>query len=223
VRAEVARHDLVTADPGAWGDLLAGRRDLDGLPHLAGWARAGRPLIVRRRVPGEGAERVPLGLPLPPIDGKRRIGLSLPAGVLSPVVAPSLAETASVAPTDWQPTLAALLTLADDHGLTPRPFGALLWQAVTGLTYLAAGSDLDLLWPCQGPASASLLDGLAQIDAGAPMRLDGEILLPDGGGVQWRELHEAPEGGTVLAKYLDRVAMRGVGELVRRAGNDGFG
>ncbi len=215
MRAEATRHDLVTADLGAWGDLLAERRDLDGLPHLAGWARAGRPLIVRRRVPGEGAERVPLGLPLPPANGKRRIGLALPAGVLRPVAAPSLAETAPGAPADWGPAIAALLDLARDHGLTPRPFGALLWQAVTGLTYLTATSDLDLLWPCPGPVPASLLDGLARIDAGGPMRLDGEILLPDGGGVQWRELHEAPDGGHVLAKYLDRVAMRAVGDLKR--------
>ncbi len=213
--AEAARHDLVTADPAAWDALLAGRRDLDGLPHLADWARTGRPLIVRRRVPGEGAEAVPLGLPLPPADGKRRIGLALPAGVLRPVSAPSLDETAPAAPQAWQPAIAALLALARDHGVTPRPFGALLWQAMTGLTYLTATSDLDLLWPCSGPVAASLLDGLARIDAGAPMRLDGEILLPDGGGVQWRELHGAPEGGSVLAKYLDRVAMRGVVELKR--------
>ncbi len=32
------------------------------------------------------------------------------------------------------------------------------------------------------------------------MRLDGEILLPDGTGLHWRELRDAPEGGTVLAK-----------------------
>ena len=213
---EAARHDLVTADPGAWADLLAGRRDLDGVPHLADWARAGRPLIVRRRVPGEGAEAVPLGLPLPPADGKRRIGLSLPSGVLSPREAPSLAGTASCAPAAWQPAIAALLALGHDHGLTPRPFGALLWQAVTGLTYLGPASDLDLLWSCPGPVPASLLDGLARIDAEAPMRLDGEILLPDGGGAQWRELHEAPEGGSVLVKYLDRVAMRSAGVVMGR-------
>ncbi len=61
-----ARHDLVAAAPAAWDALLAGRRDLDGVPHLPGWAKAGRPLIVRRRVPGEGDDLVPLGLPLPP-------------------------------------------------------------------------------------------------------------------------------------------------------------
>ncbi len=203
-----ARHDLFAADPGAWDALLAERRDLDGVPHLSGWARAGRPLIVRRRVPGEDDGLVPLGLPLPPADGKRRIGLALPAEALKPVQPPSLARTAPHAPAAWQATIDALLALGRDHHAPPRPFGALLWQAVTGLTYLSSASDLDLLWP--GPVAGSLLDGLARIDATAPMRLDGEILLPDGGGVQWRELYDAPPGGSVLVKFLDRVAMRNV-------------
>lgn len=209
--AEAARHDLVAAEPAAWAALLRGRGDLHGVPHLAGWAEAGRPLIVRRRVPGEAAGLVPLGLPLPPADGKRRIGLALPADALRPASPPSLAEASPHAPASWQPAIGALLTLASRHGLAPRPFGALLWQAVTGLTYLSATSDLDLLW--EGPAARSLLDGLARIEATAPMRLDGEILLPDGGGVHWRELHEAPPGGTVLVKYLDRVAMRSAADL----------
>ncbi|MCJ2012379.1 malonate decarboxylase holo-[acyl-carrier-protein] synthase [Methylobacterium sp. J-076] len=203
---EPVRHDLVAADPAAWADLLRARADLDGVPHLAGWAEAARPLIVRRRVPGEGDACVPLGLPLPPADGKRRIGLALPPDALRPVPPPTLAGTAHHAPAAWAPAIDALLALGNAHRLVPRPFGALLWQAVTGLTYLAATSDLDLLWP--GPAPRTLLDGLAAIDADAPMRLDGEILLPDGGGVQWRELREAPMGGSVLVKYLDRVAMR---------------
>ena len=203
-----ARHDLVAVAPAAWDALLAGRRDLDGVPHLPGWAEAGRPLIVRRRVPGEGDGSVPLGLPLPPADGKRRIGLALPAETLQPVIPPNLAEAAPHAPAAWRDAIAALLALAGEHGVTPRPFGALLWQAVTGLTYLSPTSDLDLLWP--GPVPHTFLDDLARIDATAPMRLDGEILLPDGGGVQWRELREAPPGGTVLVKYLDRVAMRPV-------------
>jgi phosphoribosyl-dephospho-CoA transferase len=106
------------------------------------------------------------------------------------------------------------LALARDHGLTPRPFGALLWQAMTGLTYLSPTSDLDLLWPCPVLVPPSLLAGLARIDEGAPMRLDGEVLLADGGGVQWRELHQAPGNGSVLVKYRDRVAMRAIGEIL---------
>ncbi|MCJ2126303.1 malonate decarboxylase holo-[acyl-carrier-protein] synthase [Methylobacterium sp. J-077] len=209
----VTRQDLVRADSYAWASWLRTRDDLTGVPHLAGWAEAGRPLIVRRRIPGEGRAAVPLGLPLPPGDGKRRIGLALPAEHLTRMAGPSLAEAASHAPKAWQATIAAAVALGERYALKPRPFGGLLWQAVTGLTYLTEASDLDLLWPCQAPVPTGLLDGLASIADKAPMRLDGEILLPDGTGLHWRELRDAPEGGTVLAKGLDGLAMRPVAAL----------
>ncbi|KST61390.1 phosphoribosyl-dephospho-CoA transferase [Methylobacterium sp. GXS13] len=211
-----SRQDLVRVDPHAWAAWLRSRDDLAAVPHLAGWAEAGRPLIVRRRVPGEGAETVPLGLPLPPADGKRRIGLALPAEHLTRMDGPSLVEAAAHAPAAWGGTIAALVALGERYDLHPRPFGGLLWQAVTGLPYLTATSDLDLLWPCQAPIPTGLLDGLATIADIAPMRLDGEILLPDGTGLHWRELRDAPEGGTVLAKGLDGLAMRAVAPLRTR-------
>lgn len=199
------RHDLVRAAPDAFAALLRGRPDLDGAPHVADWAQRGRPLIVRRYHPGEDRARVPLGLPLPPTAGKRRIGLALPADALTPLPGPTLAAARGHAPAAWQPVLDALLAHAAAHRLTPRPFGALLWQALTGLPYLTGASDLDLLWPVTD-LPPGFLAGLARIAAAAPMRIDGEVVLPDGAGLHWRELHEAD--GAVLAKHLDRVEMR---------------
>lgn len=208
-----ARHDLVRADPAAWAALLDARADLVGLPHLVGWVEAGRPLIVRRRVPGEDADGVPLGLPLPPADGKRRIGLSLPSAALTGVAPPRLADVADGAPRAWRPTIDALLAIGRAHGVEPRPFGALLWQAVTGLTYLSATSDLDLLWPCGPTVPAVLLDAIHAVAEQAPMGIDGEILLPDGFGLHWRELQAAPEGGSVLAKGPEMLALRPIAGL----------
>ncbi|SDM76083.1 phosphoribosyl-dephospho-CoA transferase [Methylobacterium phyllostachyos] len=207
------RHDLVRVEPAAWAAWLETRPDLRDVRHLARWAEMGRPLIVRRRVPGEGGEAIPLGLPLPPVDGKRRIGLALPGAALARMAAPGLAEAADRAPSAWHPTIAALVALGRDHGAAPRPFGSLLWEAVTGLTYLTATSDLDLLWPCPTPVPAGLLAGLDAVARTAPMRLDGEILLADGTGLHWRELRDAPEGGSVLAKSLDEVTLRFVAAL----------
>ncbi|WP_332455363.1 phosphoribosyl-dephospho-CoA transferase MdcG domain-containing protein, partial [Burkholderia ubonensis] len=60
----------------------------------------------------------------------------------------------------------------------------------TGEPYLTGASDLDVFFPLPGAAhAATLLDGLAAIDARAPMRVDGELLRDDGAGANWRELH----------------------------------
>ncbi|WP_430912461.1 malonate decarboxylase holo-[acyl-carrier-protein] synthase [Methylobacterium sp. sgz302541] len=214
--AALARHDLVDPDPAAWTALLAGRPDLAGLPHLSGWAAAGRPLVVRRRHPGEAPDAVPLGLPLPPADGKRRIGLSLPRGSVSRRTPPSLDALRTAAPDFWRPTLDALDALARSHGIACRAFGSLLWQGLTGLPYLSAASDLDLLW-FAGSVPRAFLDGIARIEATAAMRIDGELVLPDGAGINWRELHGAAPCAEVLAKHLDRLEMRAAAPLFHGA------
>jgi len=198
------RHDLLSVAPEAWRALLAARPDLDGIPHLADWAARGWPVIARRRLPGEDAACIPAGLPLPPALGKRRIGLLFERAALTPRPGLSLDEARDTAPAAWQPTLDALIAHGADRG--PRVFGALLWQALTGLPYLSATSDLDLLWP--GPVPQAFLDGLARIAARAPMPIDGEIVLPDGFGLNWRELLAAGPDGTVLAKGLERLELR---------------
>ncbi|ACL58085.1 malonate decarboxylase holo-[acyl-carrier-protein] synthase [Methylobacterium nodulans] len=207
------RHDLLDVDPGAWAAMLAQRPDLDGVPHVADWARHRRPVIVRRRHPDEEPGSVPVGLPLPPADGKRRIGFALPPGAVRPRPPVTLSQVIRGCPTAWSPTLAGVVELGRRHGLVPRLFGGLLWQSLTGLTYLSETSDLDLLWPV-GALPRDLLAGLAAIEARAPMRLDGEILLPDGGGVNWRELHAAAPEDTVLVKHLDRLALRKASSLL---------
>lgn len=212
VRQDWARHDLLTVAPAAWAALLAERPDLDGIPHLAGWAERGWPVIVRRRVPGEDAALVPAGLPLPPALGKRRIGLALAPSAIRPRPGLTLAAARAAAPAPWYPTLDALDALGRAHGRVPRVFGGLLWQALTGLAYLSPSSDLDLLWP--GAADRGFLEGLARIEAGAPMRLDGELLLDDGFGVNWREVLAAGPDARILAKGLDRLDLRPVSALL---------
>ena len=207
------RHDLLDVEPGAWTAAIAARADLVGVPHVAAWVVDGRPVILRRRNPGEDAGHVPVGLPLPPRDGKRRIGLTLPLDAVRPRRPFFLAEARCACPSAWAATLEAVIALGERHGLAPRVFGSLLWQSLTGLPYLSEGSDLDLLWPVRTTIPPGLLDGLAHIEACAPMRLDGEILFPDGSGVNWRELHAAAPGDTVLVKHRDRLVLREAGVL----------
>ena len=102
--------------------------------------------------------------------------------------------------------------------MTPRVFGALLWEHATGLSYLTAQSDLDLLWSISDERSAALLvEGLLRLDAGGPIRLDGELELPDGAAVNWRELAQsvANQGDELLVKTMDGVEVRTKAGLFR--------
>jgi phosphoribosyl-dephospho-CoA transferase len=116
-----------------------GRADL---PLVADWARLERPVIVQRRMAGDFANGAPAALPLPPSHGKRRLAFSFLSGAgvvaLPPVL---LADTMRSAPEEWQPFIAALLDLGAAVGVTPRVFGALLWEHLTGLPYLIANGS----------------------------------------------------------------------------------
>ena len=97
-------------------------------------------------------------------------------------------------------------------------FGALLWQYTTGLPYLSARSDLDLLWSISDERSAlSLVEKLLHLDAESPVRLDGELELSDGAGVNWRELAQtfAGPGDDLLVKTMDVVEVRTKAALFR--------
>jgi phosphoribosyl-dephospho-CoA transferase len=198
-RAEppLLRHQLVRVDPAAWKLLLRARPDLAGEPLLQYWATLGWPLIVRRRGPLDG-DGVLLGLPLPPSAGKRRIAVEMRAGDVDSVSPlPSVPQVLGTAPLAWQPCLQDLTDLARAYGVRAGVFGSLCWQWITGLTYLGPHSDVDIAWTLPRPDQLEgFLGDLADINARAPVRLDGELVRADGAGANWRELHA---GGAELA------------------------
>jgi phosphoribosyl-dephospho-CoA transferase len=208
------RHDLLRITPAAWQRVLQDNPALLEIPLVADWASHGWPVIIRRHMPGDQIDDVPAALPLPPLHGKRRVAFCLTswAGVktLPPV---SLSDAAAAAPASWQPAIAALLKLGERMGKTPNVFGALLWEHITGLPYMTAHSDIDLLWNVADPIAArALVDGLLNIEKATPLRLDGELELPDGGAVNWRELAQVFAGTSenVLVKCMAGVSPRGL-------------
>lgn len=192
----LARHSMVKASSAGWTAVMNRYPELASEPIVAGWAHAGRPLIVRRPACSDTAGLVPLGLPLPPSHGKRRIAVSLAAAdIVASAPPPLLADAAAAAPAAWRATIDMLLRLVPET----RTYGSLAWQHLTGLPYLSDGSDLDLLWPLSSAKQAeALLSDITRIARQAPMRLDGEITGPSGG-VQWREL-TGPDEDEVLMK-----------------------
>jgi phosphoribosyl-dephospho-CoA transferase len=204
---KLRRHDLVYVSSSAWRSLLKTRDDLAGEPLVVRWVDRGWPLVARRALPGEAAG-LPLGLPLPPFAGKRRISLFMQLDdIVSTAPPPELTGCIKVAPLRWRRTLSKVTSLASRHGMQPRIFGSLAWRMLTGLDYLTDGSDLDLLLPVsRGSDLVRLTAELAAIEAVAPMRLDGELVRDDGAGVNWRELHAGV--GEVLLKTSSGVTLQ---------------
>ncbi|MGN7985484.1 malonate decarboxylase holo-[acyl-carrier-protein] synthase [Burkholderia sp. 22313] len=204
------RHTLVTLTAAGWGAARARDPALAADPRVQAWAARGWPLIVRRASPDEAdAARIPLGLPLPPSAGKRRIALNVAADALASVrPLPGLADVLAAAPDAWRATLRELDALGARCGVQGRVFGSLAWQALTGEHYLSESSDLDIVLPLPDAAAlAALLDGLAALDARAPMRIDGELLRDDGAGVNWRELHaRLPEVAVKTANAVELMS-----------------
>jgi phosphoribosyl-dephospho-CoA transferase len=63
----------------------------------------------------------------------------------------------------------------------------------------------------------SLVERLLRLDAESPVRLDGELELPDGAGLNWRELAQsrADPSDELLVKTMDGVEMRTRAALFR--------
>jgi phosphoribosyl-dephospho-CoA transferase len=61
------------------------------------------------------------------------------------------------------------------------------------------------------------VEKLLHLDAESPVRLDGELELPDGAGVNWRELAQtfAGPGDDLLVKTMDVVEVRTKAALFR--------
>ena len=202
------RHALVRVEEAAWAAALAGHAQ-GGLALLQGWAVKGWPAIIRRPLPCDAPGLVPLGVPLPPAQGKQRIALAVPASaILAASPPPPLAQAAIAAPADWQPRIAALLALGTQYGIAPACFGGLAWQHLTGLAYLSPSSDLDTIWSLgAADVAPALAADLAQAAAGPGPRLDGELLFPGGQAVNWREFHAAGPQDMLLVKEAQRARL----------------
>src|ERR1700721_663604 len=92
------RHDLLHVAPDVWASVLTFRRPLAALPLLGEGADRGWPVIVRRRGEADNRHLVPVGVPLPPAAGKRRVALLIPPdSVLQRSLPPPLHATAKAA------------------------------------------------------------------------------------------------------------------------------
>ncbi len=195
-------------------------------PAVRAWIRRGRPCVVARQEPDDDP-RLRLGLCLPPAtpgDAPRRISLRVrradvarlaPPPLLDAVLRRVASRRAAGSVAACAATLRArLLPPLRRMGIAPRVYGSWLWEALAGPGYLHPDSDLDLLIAVRDPAALRRLPArLAALEADAGVRLDGEMVFPDGAGVAWREcLQPRP---TLLIKRLNGVALEARGRRAR--------
>lgn len=201
------RHDLLRVDEQGWRRALCSRPDLAGVDLLSHWAQNGWPVMVRRYLASDAPEHIPIAVALPRAGGNPSVALQIRAqDVMSGLAPLPLQRAARAAPVSWSATLQRLHTMGAGLGSVPAVYGSLLWQCLTGLTYLHERSDLDLIWRVSDATQAQQL--AAAIDACAaqgPMPIDGEFIAAAGVAVNWREFHQCRS--QVLVKTLHGVQM----------------
>ena len=197
------RHTLLKLTNTGTGLVWANREAL--YPGEVAWADMwprfyGLPVITRRQVlPGEA---IPVGLSLPirQDGGRYRLASCVPASEVESAVSPTqAAELCAGRTLPVSGLVAELLCDAPSLGVSVGIFGSAALEAVTGLPYRHAGSDLDvLLIPGDMPDLPALAGLLQRLEENYQLSIDAELAL---GEIQYVKLKELCTGSrTVLVK-----------------------
>jgi phosphoribosyl-dephospho-CoA transferase len=204
VLPELPRHALGWVDASAhW--IALGESSVES---LRTWLAADRPAVAARFQGDEPPGFLRLGVALPPSTGKQRLSFAAPRSAIKRTrSALSLREIADSCPADWQGDVRDLLTMASALTLDPRVYGSFAWQALTGDRYVGPESDIDLAWhPRSGAQLHALTAALLHWERSTGRRADGEVVLPGGDAVCWREL--ASQCTRVLVKSHASIVLR---------------
>lgn len=171
---------------------------------VAGWVGRNRPFVVARCRPDDRRDCLRLGLST---LSKERIALQIdrPA-IIRHEPPPKIDQCLTVAPPTWKTMLHAVMAAAEETGTDVTLYGSLAWQYWSDESYVHTDSDIDLLLsPPHWFAVERLLARLSVHDGALP-RLDGELLLPKGMAVAWREWQGS--AASVLVKTERNVVLR---------------
>ena len=216
------RHDLVyLRRDAAFGTPCAVAGDPFWLA-ASEWIGRGRPLVAARQP--DGAAGVLLGLSLPLAQQRKRLSIQVDRSAVAEIRSPLSIEQCWLRLSPGQANvLRRLATQAAACSVRIGVFGSLAWEVLSGEDYRHAESDIDLiidvdtmaqldamLLALQLAASPTATDSANRKAASQlPCRLDGEIRLPDGSAVAWREFaanRDKPTAG-VLVKGPREVAL----------------
>jgi phosphoribosyl-dephospho-CoA transferase len=215
---KISRHVLVWLREAGHAALIAQVENDTQREFGCTWLAEKRPVVVSRQSEGISNELLAVGLALPPSLGKCRISLKLSRADITTVAPPlQLAQVILHSPAEWQAALQKLDHAAKNIGITLRVYGSFSWQSVSGLSYVTATSDIDLLWHAHSPTQ--LQQGIALLsewEKTSGLRADGEVLFGDDHAVSWREWSQsnAEENARVLVKRDHSAALLGTRELL---------
>ncbi|MCL6654916.1 hypothetical protein A6R70_21800 [Agrobacterium rubi] len=180
---------------------------------LPEWTDAGRPLVVASSATGDAPTTVRLGLSTPQ---KHRYGLRVEVDAIDGLLLPvTLDAAAGSAPREWRASIDMILKVAQQYRLSLSVFGSLAWSYVSGESHLQPTSDLDLL--VSAPAETDTLVAIrALLDIESVPRLDGELVLANGAGVNLREYDAQP--GHILVKQHGGPQLVSLAKLVNHVG-----
>lgn len=204
------RHQLVHLSADGWRQVLDQDWDEEARACLGHWAAQGLPLVVTKQAAAAAPDRpqsrpIALGLPAPVAWNRRRLMLLVPPAAIAWFGEfPPLGKLLPSLPIAARRPLQNLNAALGLHGLSANVYGSAGWQALTGLRYLHAASDLDLWIGVETAEVADHAVKALQDHAPATPRLDGELMFPDGSAVAWREwaMWRAGQCTALLVKRL---------------------
>jgi phosphoribosyl-dephospho-CoA transferase len=215
--AGLRRHQLATLSAQGWREALASVGTRAVAEPLRAWAQRGLPLVVPRQPDERRHGHIVLAWAAPTAAGRQRIAVEVPLRSVAYFHEFPLArEAAGLLPRAARPAARTLLDRLQGLGLQPRAYGSYGWQALSGETYVRESSDLDLWMAVENHTQASAaVRVLAGTDTLGGVRLDGELLFPDGAGVAWREYAAWREGRarSMLVKRIASVQVTATLEL----------
>jgi len=181
------RHDLVYVHTTAAFTSACAAEGSGLADEIRAWIAQGRPFVMARQPDGPGVQ---LGLTLPLRLGRKRLAIQIARQEIAAVLPPVRIERClERLPEASAQAMLDLATRVAACGARIGVFGSLAWEVLTGEAYRNAESDIDII--CDVTTSAQLKAVMAALGEAAGhlhCRLDGEVRMPDGLAVSWREL-----------------------------------
>ncbi len=216
------RHDRVFLRHGAPFRAACAEIDPAAQACVRQWIDAGRPLVAARQT-GE-PEAVRLGLTLPTAQGRKRLGIVVERRDVAAVRAPlGISQCLCRLPASDAVALSVLESSLERAGVAAGVYGSLAWEVMADAAYRHAESDIDLVCDVHSLSQLCLsIAALRQCASRLAGRLDGEIRLPNGDAVAWRELADRLDSpqASVLVKGAREVGLLSVQDLLGSLGGE---